>query len=147
MQQLGRNLIAHGGVDERRQQRIAKFAAQRRVELRAPVLQRDAALRSGRGAVGQVVASASEALPEGTWVVHDLGWREAALVDAARARLFDASAAPLSTALGVLGMPGLTAFVGINFLHFAVLIFDTMKLTFGKPENAAVWNTLLTTSA
>jgi len=66
------------------------------------------------GAVGQVLASASETLPEGTWVVHDLGWREAALVDAARARPFDASAAPLSTALGVLGMPGLTAFVGID---------------------------------
>jgi len=65
------------------------------------------------GAVGQVLASASETLPEGTWVVHDLGWREAALVDAARARPFDASA-PLSTALGVLGMPGLTAFVGID---------------------------------
>jgi hypothetical protein len=66
------------------------------------------------GAVGQVVASAAEALPEGAWVVHELGWREAALVDAGRARPFDASAAPLSTALGVLGMPGLTAFVGID---------------------------------
>jgi NADPH-dependent curcumin reductase CurA len=65
------------------------------------------------GAVGQVVASGSEAVPEGTWVVHDLGWREAALVDAARARPVDPSA-PLSTSLGVLGMPGLTAFVGID---------------------------------
>jgi hypothetical protein len=65
------------------------------------------------GAVGQVVASASDTLPEGTWVRHDLGWREAALVDATRARAVDASIAPLSTALGVLGMPGLTAFVGI----------------------------------
>jgi NADPH-dependent curcumin reductase CurA len=66
------------------------------------------------GAVGQVVASVAEALPEGAWVVHDLGWREAALVDAARARPIDPAAAPLSTALGVLGMPGLTAFVGID---------------------------------
>ena len=66
------------------------------------------------GAVGQVVASGSEALPEGAWVVHDLGWREAALVDEGRARLVDSSAAPLSTTLGVLGMPGLTAFVGID---------------------------------
>jgi NADPH-dependent curcumin reductase CurA len=65
------------------------------------------------GAVGQVVASGAEALPAGAWVVHELGWREAALVDAARARPVDPSAAPLSTALGVLGMPGLTAFVGI----------------------------------
>jgi NADPH-dependent curcumin reductase CurA len=66
------------------------------------------------GAVGQVVGSGVETLPEGAWVVHDLGWREAALVDAARARLVDPSSAPLSTALGVLGMPGLTAFVGID---------------------------------
>jgi NADPH-dependent curcumin reductase CurA len=66
------------------------------------------------GAVGQVVASGSEAVPEGAWVVHDVGWREAALVDVARARTVDSSAAPLSTALGVLGMPGLTAFVGID---------------------------------
>jgi NADPH-dependent curcumin reductase CurA len=65
------------------------------------------------GAVGQVVASASDTFPEGAWVRHDLGWREAALVDATRARAVDASVAPLSTALGVLGMPGLTAFVGI----------------------------------
>ena len=65
------------------------------------------------GAVGQVVASASDGVPVGTWVRHELGWREAALVDATRARPVDPSVAPLSTALGVLGMPGLTAFVGI----------------------------------
>src|SRR5262245_35277233 len=66
------------------------------------------------GAVGQVLASGSEAVAEGTWVVHDLGWREAAIVTAGRARPFDPGRAPLSTALGVLGMPGLTAFVGIE---------------------------------
>ncbi len=32
------------------------------------------------GAVGQVVASRSADVPEGTWVVHDLGWREATLL-------------------------------------------------------------------
>jgi len=66
------------------------------------------------GAVGQVVASRAEGIEEGTWVVHDLGWREAAVLPAARARAFDPGAAPLSTSLGVLGMPGLTAFVGID---------------------------------
>jgi NADPH-dependent curcumin reductase CurA len=65
------------------------------------------------GAVGQVVGSRSDAVPEGAWVVHDLGWREAALVDGTRARLLDPTPAPLSTSLGVLGMPGLTAFVGV----------------------------------
>ena len=66
------------------------------------------------GAVGQVVASRVEGLPEGTWVVHDLGWREAAVLPGERARAFDPAGAPLSTSLGVLGMPGLTAFVGID---------------------------------
>jgi hypothetical protein len=65
------------------------------------------------GAVGQVVASRTDDWTEGSWVVHDLGWREAALLDGRRLRAVNPSAAPLSTSLGVLGMPGLTAFVGI----------------------------------
>jgi NADPH-dependent curcumin reductase CurA len=65
------------------------------------------------GAVGQVVASGAEEWPEGAWVVHDQGWREAALLEGARVHAVDPSSAPLSTALGVLGMPGLTAFVGV----------------------------------
>ena len=46
--------------------------------------------------------------------MHDLGWREAAVLPGERARVFDPAGAPLSTSLGVLGMPGLTAFVGID---------------------------------
>ena len=65
------------------------------------------------GAVGQVVASRNDACAEGSWVVHDRGWREAAVLDGARVRAVDPSTAPLSTALGVLGMPGLTAWVGV----------------------------------
>jgi len=65
------------------------------------------------GAVGRVVASRNDRWAEGDWVVHDLGWREAALLDGRGMRAVDASAAPVSTALGVLGMTGLTAFVGI----------------------------------
>jgi len=65
------------------------------------------------GAVGQVVASRDDAWPEGAWVLHDRGWREVALLESSKLRAVDPSAAPLSTALGVLGMPGLTAFVGI----------------------------------
>ena len=46
--------------------------------------------------------------------MHDLGWREArARRRAQRARASTRAGAPLSTALGVLGMPGLTAYVGI----------------------------------
>ena len=65
------------------------------------------------GAVGRVVTSRNERLEEGDWVVHDLGWREAALSDGRGARRIDPSLAPISTALGVFGMPGITAFVGI----------------------------------
>jgi NADPH-dependent curcumin reductase CurA len=65
------------------------------------------------GAVGRVIASRNERFPEGSWVVHDLGWREVALSEGRGARLVDRGRGPLSTTLGVLGMPGLTAFVGV----------------------------------
>jgi NADPH-dependent curcumin reductase CurA len=65
------------------------------------------------GAVGQVVASRNDRWTEGTWVLHDLGWREAAVSDGRGMRPIDPTVAPISTALGVLGMTGVTAFVGI----------------------------------
>jgi hypothetical protein len=65
------------------------------------------------GAVGRVISSRNERFPEGSWVVHDLGWREVALSEGRGARLVDPGRGPLSTTLGVLGMPGLTAFVGV----------------------------------
>jgi NADPH-dependent curcumin reductase CurA len=65
------------------------------------------------GAVGQVVVSHHEGHPEGSWVVHGLGWREWALSEGSGLRRIDASIAPVSTALGVLGMPGLTAYYGL----------------------------------
>jgi NADPH-dependent curcumin reductase CurA len=68
------------------------------------------------GAVGQVAASRNSRYAEGEWVVHQLGWREWALSDGAALRRLDPSAAPVSTALGVLGMPGLTAWYGLFVL-------------------------------
>ena len=65
------------------------------------------------GAVGEIVASGDEQWQAGDWVVHDLGWRELALVEGRRVRRVDPRQSPVSTALGVLGMPGLTAYVGI----------------------------------
>jgi hypothetical protein len=65
------------------------------------------------GAVGQVVASRNDSWPEGAWILHDLGWREAAILDGRGMRPVDPALAPVSTALGVLGMPGITAYVGI----------------------------------
>ena len=65
------------------------------------------------GAVGRVIASRNDRWPEGAWVLHDLGWREAALLDGRGMRAVDPALAPISAALGVLGMPGITAYVGI----------------------------------
>ncbi|WP_240139569.1 NADP-dependent oxidoreductase [Streptomyces sp. MUM 178J] len=65
------------------------------------------------GAVGEVVASNAEGFAVGDHVLHGLGWREYADVDAGHATKVDASLAPLSTYLGVLGMPGLTAYAGL----------------------------------
>jgi len=65
------------------------------------------------GAVGRVVASRDADFAEGDWVLSDLGWRELGRADGSRLRKLDPDAAPVSTALGVLGMPGLTAYVGL----------------------------------
>jgi NADPH-dependent curcumin reductase CurA len=64
-------------------------------------------------AVGRVVSSRNAAWPDGSWVAHGRGWREAALSDGRGLRPVDPDAAPVSTALGVLGMPGLTAWHGL----------------------------------
>ena len=64
-------------------------------------------------AVGRVVASRNERFPEGSWVTSWLGWRELALSDGRQLVPIDPAVAPVSTALGVLGMPGLTAYVGL----------------------------------
>ncbi|MBW8703664.1 putative NADP-dependent oxidoreductase YfmJ [Streptomyces sp. MBT84] len=65
------------------------------------------------GAVGEVVVSRAEGIEAGDHVLHFLGWREYAVVDAAQVVKVDADAAPLSTYLGVLGMTGLTAYAGL----------------------------------
>jgi NADPH-dependent curcumin reductase CurA len=73
--------------------------------------QLDAALDGG--AVGEVIASRSEALKVGDVVVHQLGWREYSVVDAASAMPVPAGLAPTSAFLGALGMTGLTAYAGL----------------------------------
>lgn len=65
------------------------------------------------GAVGRVVESSYEGLAPGDWVASMLGWREQGVAAGAQLRKLDESVAPPSTALGVLGMPGLTAWVGL----------------------------------
>lgn len=65
------------------------------------------------GAVGVVVASRAEGFTSGDHVLHGLGWREFATLDARHATVVSADLAPLSAYLGVLGMPGLTAYAGL----------------------------------
>ena len=65
------------------------------------------------GAVGEVVASNNENFPVGSHVTHGAGWREYYLSDGRNLAPVDASLAPLSAYLGVLGMPGLTAYGGL----------------------------------
>jgi len=65
------------------------------------------------GAVGEVVESTVDGFKPGDTVLHGLGWREYALVDARKVAKLDPSVAPLGTFLGVLGMTGLTAYAGL----------------------------------
>jgi len=66
------------------------------------------------GAVGEVVASGDPSVPVGTHVIHGFGWREFALVDAAKVRAVDPALVPSeSMYLGALGMIGLTAYAGL----------------------------------
>ncbi|MET8938372.1 NADP-dependent oxidoreductase [Streptomyces rubiginosohelvolus] len=65
------------------------------------------------GAVGEVIASNAEGFAVGDHVLHGLGWREIADLPAKHAVKVDPDIAPLSAYLGVLGMPGLTAYAGL----------------------------------
>ncbi|WP_147916265.1 NADP-dependent oxidoreductase [Ruania zhangjianzhongii] len=66
------------------------------------------------GAVGEVIASRSAKVAVGSQVLHGSGWREHAILPAAAASVVDVGAAPASRYLGILGMTGLTAYVGLT---------------------------------
>ncbi|MDX6684613.1 MAG: hypothetical protein QOF86_741, partial [Baekduia sp.] len=66
------------------------------------------------GAVGEVVASEAEGLAPGDTVLHQLGWREHAVLPADQVRKVDPAGISPSAYLGVLGMPGLTAYAGLT---------------------------------
>lgn len=65
------------------------------------------------GAVGVVDASRDARFPVGTTVLHSLGWRSHAVAPAQAFRSVDVVGVSPSTYLGVLGMPGFTAYVGL----------------------------------
>ena len=66
--------------------------------------------------VAQVIDSRHADLPVGSYVQGRGGWQQYALLDAASARRLDAAEVPLRLALGVLGMPGLTGYVGMAYV-------------------------------
>lgn len=65
------------------------------------------------GTVCEVLESRASKLTAGDVVLAYTGWQTHAVVDARHTRRLDPAAAPLSTALGVLGMPGFTAYAGL----------------------------------
>ena len=66
------------------------------------------------GAIGTVVESRSPDLAEGDLVLHMLGWRDEAVLDARQAqKLEPIPGLSPSAYLGVLGIPSLTAYVGL----------------------------------
>jgi len=67
-------------------------------------------------ATAQVVASADAAFSPGEYVLAETGWRQYATVPAGAVQRLDTAVAPLSAALGILGMPGLTAWAGVTQL-------------------------------
>src|SRR6185503_17410432 len=67
----------------------------------------------GGGAVARVIQSNISAFNEGDIVEGMFGWQEYAVSNGRDVRKIDPAVAPISTALGVLGMPGLTAYFGL----------------------------------
>ncbi len=65
------------------------------------------------GTVSKVVASRHAKFAVGDIVLAYAGWQDYALSDGSGLRKLDPKAAPISTALGVLGMPGMTAYCGL----------------------------------
>jgi NADPH-dependent curcumin reductase CurA len=63
--------------------------------------------------VCEVLESRSPKRAVGDWVLSYSGWQTHAVASARATRRLDPEAAPVSTALGVLGMPGFTAYAGL----------------------------------
>jgi NADPH-dependent curcumin reductase CurA len=72
------------------------------------------------GTVAEVVVSRHKDFVKGEILLSYSGWQSYALSDGQGLRKLDPAAAPVSTALGVLGMPGFTAYAGL--------------LTIGRPK-------------
>jgi NADPH-dependent curcumin reductase CurA len=68
----------------------------------------------GGEAVGEVVQSKNPQFKAGDTVLNRAGWQQYGLSDGTDLRKVDPKAVPISTYLGVVGMPGVTAWIGLN---------------------------------
>ena len=65
------------------------------------------------GTVSEVISSNNPAFNKGDIVLSRAGWQTHALSDGKGLAKIDPTIAPVSTAVGVLGMPGMTAYTGL----------------------------------
>ncbi|MFW9915718.1 MAG: NADP-dependent oxidoreductase [Candidatus Thorarchaeota archaeon] len=65
------------------------------------------------GCVGQVLQSSNTSFQEGDYVLGFQGWREYFVSNGANLTKLDPTVGPLQAFLGVLGMPGFTAYIGL----------------------------------
>ncbi len=65
------------------------------------------------GTVSQVLKSNNPEFAKDDYILTYDGWQEYAISDGKGARKLDPTQAPISTAVGVLGMPGMTAYMGL----------------------------------
>ena len=73
------------------------------------------------GGVALVAESRADGFKVGNYVMGFIPWQEEMVIDASGLKIVDENIAPLSYYLGILGMPGLTAYFGL--------------LEIGKPKN------------
>lgn len=66
------------------------------------------------GAVGEVLESRSDQLKKGDWVQSMHGWRDAYVSDARGLQKIDTSILPPQAYLGIAGLTGMTAYVGLK---------------------------------
>lgn len=64
--------------------------------------------------VGEVVLSQNAKIAKGALVTGFWGWQDYVAVDAAKVRVIGEIDGPASTAIGILGMPGMTAYFGLT---------------------------------
>ncbi|PLP58123.1 NADP-dependent oxidoreductase [Mesorhizobium loti] len=100
-------------------------------------------------AVGVVEESRTDGFAKGDVVSHFSGWRDHALIDAQTATKVDLAAAPAEAWLGPLGVPGFTAFVGLErfgalksgetvFISAAAGAVGSMAVQIAKAKGARV---------